>query len=64
VNEPEPKPEARETRDELAQEDEAFFNQSGTVSEALPETDTSGENSAANRQPERGRDDERINPPE
>lgn len=58
----EPKPRQQKTREDLAQEDEAFFNQRKPVTDALGEADTSGENSAANRQPERGHDDREIHP--
>ena len=60
VNEPEPQ--ERKTRHELAQEEEAFFNQSGTIGGQFGETDTSCENSAVDREPERGKDPGDIHP--
>jgi hypothetical protein len=60
VNEPEPQ--EQKTRHELAQDEEAFFNQSGTVGGEFGETDTSSENSAVDRQPERGKDTGEIHP--
>jgi hypothetical protein len=60
VNEPEPQ--ERKTRHELAQDEEAFFNQSGTIGGEFGETDTSGENTAADREPERGKDPGDIHP--
>lgn len=50
------------TRHELAQDEEAFFNQSGTIGGEFGETDTSGENAAVDRQPERGKDPGEIHP--
>jgi hypothetical protein len=60
VNEPESQ--ERKTRHELAQHEEAFFNQSGTVGGEFGETDTSGENTAVDREPERGKDPGDIHP--
>jgi hypothetical protein len=62
VNEPEAKPEEQKTPHELAQDEEAFFNQTGTVGGEFGETDTSRENSAADREPERGKDPGEIHP--
>ena len=58
----EPKPQEQKTRHKLSQDEEAFFNQSGTIGGEFGETDTSKENSAVDRQPERGKDPGDIHP--
>ncbi len=63
MSEPEkPKTQDQMNRDELAHDDEAFFNQPGAVTDALGETDTSWENRFRDRQPERGLDPGDVQP--
>ena len=57
-----PEPQPDKTREEIARTDETLFNQSGLVTDAFRESDTSDENRAVNRDPAQGQDPGETNP--